>query len=210
MQKIGDIPNTRADSNGEFTDGNVAAGVPPTTLPAEWFNTLQRELIKVVQDGGLALDPNDDTQVLAALKKLFLQSGNNLSEIKAAGPTAVAAALVNLGLKEAALRAVGTGTNQIPDMSYFSSSFLSPGYQRLPGGFVMQFGFSAVPIAGAITVNYPLAFTVGSIQLATPVDNSSINNYRVGVATSTVSSITLASTNTASVTGVMWLAIGKI
>ncbi|SUQ01928.1 bacteriophage tail fiber protein [Yersinia ruckeri] len=24
MQKIGDIPNTRADSNGEFTDGNVA------------------------------------------------------------------------------------------------------------------------------------------------------------------------------------------
>ncbi|CNB93783.1 bacteriophage tail fiber protein [Yersinia frederiksenii] len=98
MQKIGDIPNTRADSNGEFTDGNVAAGVPPTILPAEWFNTLQRELIKVVQDGGLALDPNDDTQVLAALKKLFLQSGNNLSEIKAAGPTAVAAALVNLGL----------------------------------------------------------------------------------------------------------------
>ncbi|WP_145533204.1 phage tail protein [Yersinia alsatica] len=101
MQKIGDIPNTRADSNGEFTDGNVAAGVPPTILPAEWFNTLQRELIKVVQDGGLALDPNDDTQVLAALKKLFLQSGNNLSEIKAAGPTAVAAALENLGLGDA-------------------------------------------------------------------------------------------------------------
>lgn len=28
MQKIGDIPNTRADSHGEFTDGNVAGGVP--------------------------------------------------------------------------------------------------------------------------------------------------------------------------------------
>ncbi|WP_435056180.1 phage tail protein [Yersinia frederiksenii] len=97
MQKIGDIPNTRADNNGEFTDGNVAAGVPPTILPAEWFNTLQRELIKVVQEGGLTLDPNDDTQILAALNKLFLQSGNNLSEIKAAGPTAVAAALANLG-----------------------------------------------------------------------------------------------------------------
>ncbi len=102
MQKIGDIPNTRADNNGEFTDGNVAAGVPPTILPAEWFNTLQRELIKVVQEGGLTLDPNDDTQILAALNKLFLQSGNNLSEIKAAGPTAVAAALANLGLGDAA------------------------------------------------------------------------------------------------------------
>lgn len=104
MQKIGDIPNTRADSHGEFTDGNVAGGVPPTILPAEWFNTLQRELIKVVQAGGLTLDPNDDTQVLAALKKLFLQSGNNLSEIKAAGPAAVAAALANLG----ALSTTGT------------------------------------------------------------------------------------------------------
>ncbi|AKP34896.1 hypothetical protein ACZ76_15890 [Yersinia aleksiciae] len=102
MQKIGDIPNTRADINGEFTDGNVAGGVPPTILPAEWFNTLQRELINVVQDGGLTLDPNDDTQILAALKKLFLQSDNNLSEIKAAGPTAIAAAQDNLGLSDAA------------------------------------------------------------------------------------------------------------
>lgn len=109
MQKIGDIPNTRADNNGEFTDGNVAAGVPPTILPAEWFNTLQRELIKVVQDGGLTLDPNDDTQVLAALKKLFLQSGNNLSEIKAAGPAAVAAALANLGLSDVAHQPQLTG-----------------------------------------------------------------------------------------------------
>ncbi|CFQ45703.1 putative bacteriophage tail fiber protein [Yersinia frederiksenii] len=126
MQKIGDIPNTRADSNGEFTDGNVAAGVPPTILPAEWFNTLQRELIKVVQDGGLALDPNDDTQVLAALKKLFLQSGNNLSEIKAAGPTAVAAALKNLGLSDDKSIPVGV---PIP----WPSEILPAGYALMQG-----------------------------------------------------------------------------
>ncbi len=107
MQKIGDIPNTRADSNGEFTDGNVAGGVPPTLLPAEWFNTIQRELVTVVQDGGLTLDPNDDTQVLAALKKLFLQSGNNLSEIKDAGPTAITQTLANLGLGEGSAIPVG-------------------------------------------------------------------------------------------------------
>ncbi|CNH57852.1 tail fiber protein [Yersinia massiliensis] len=100
MQKIGDIPNTRADIHGEFTDGNVAGGVPPTILPAEWFNTLQRELVEVVQEGGLALDPNDDTQILAALRKLFLQSDNSFSEIKAAGPDAIATALANLGLSD--------------------------------------------------------------------------------------------------------------
>ncbi len=107
MQKIGDIPNARADSNGEFTDGNVVGGVPPTLLPAEWFNTIQRELVTVVQDGGLTLDPNDDTQVLAALKKLFLQSGNNLSEIKDAGPTAITQTLANLGLGEGSAIPVG-------------------------------------------------------------------------------------------------------
>lgn len=124
MQKIGDIPNTRADNNGEFTDGNVAAGVPPTILPAEWFNTLQRELIKVVQEGGLTLDPNDDTQILAALNKLFLQSGNNLSEIKAAGPTAVAAALANLGLGDAAKRTIGTGSTNVPDISIGDTRYM--------------------------------------------------------------------------------------
>lgn len=116
MQKIGDIPNTRADSNGEFTDGNVAGGVPPTLLPAEWFNTIQRELVTVVQDGGLTLDPNDDTQVLAALKKLFLQSGNNLSEIKDAGPTAITQTLANLGLGKAQQFRLGSRFRGLPPL----------------------------------------------------------------------------------------------
>lgn len=69
MQKIGDIPNTRADSNGEFTDGNVAGGVPPTILPAEWFNTVQRELVNIVEGAGMELEPSDDRQLLAAINK---------------------------------------------------------------------------------------------------------------------------------------------
>ncbi|HHH0821513.1 TPA: hypothetical protein ACPZPM_001758 [Yersinia enterocolitica] len=74
MQKIGNIPNTRADNNGEFTDGNVAGGVPPTILPAEWFNTIQRELISILSAAGFSLDPGNDNQVLAALNKIFLSS----------------------------------------------------------------------------------------------------------------------------------------
>ncbi|WP_433915608.1 gp53-like domain-containing protein [Yersinia alsatica] len=171
MQKIGDIPNTRADSNGEFTDGNVAAGVPPTILPAEWFNTLQRELIKVVQDGGLALDPNDDTQVLAALKKLFLQSGNNLSEIKAAGPTAVTAALKNLGLKEAAKRDVGTGDNQLPDISVFTGGLITNGWAKIPltsgRNMIVQAGSysSSDTVSTNYQLNFPIVFPKGCAGL---------------------------------------------
>ncbi len=103
MQKIGDIPNTRADSNGEFTDGNVAGGVPPTILPAAWFNTIQRELISVLSAAGITPDSNKFDQVLTAVSKLitdggFLKTVNNLSEIKTAGAAAVAATLENLGL----------------------------------------------------------------------------------------------------------------
>ncbi|MGM7825273.1 phage tail protein, partial [Yersinia enterocolitica] len=71
MQKIGDIPNTRADSNGEFTDGNVAGGVPPTILPAAWFNTIQRELINLLAAANIEPDSDDFNQVATAVSKLI-------------------------------------------------------------------------------------------------------------------------------------------
>ncbi|MGV8002804.1 phage tail protein [Photorhabdus temperata subsp. temperata] len=70
MQKIGDITNT-ADKNGEFTNGNVAAGIAPTLLDAGWFNTVQRELINAVLGSGLKLDSKNDSQLFAAIKKLI-------------------------------------------------------------------------------------------------------------------------------------------
>lgn len=86
MQKIGSITST-ADANGEWTNGNVAAGTPPTIIDAAWFNTIQRELVNIVINGGLTLDPTNDAQVLASLKnilngrligspKVILASGN--------------------------------------------------------------------------------------------------------------------------------------
>ena len=103
MQKIGNITST-ADANGEWTNGNVAAGIAPTIMDAAWFNTIQRELINIVTSGGLTLDPANDAQVLAALKKIFLQSGNYLSEIAAAGTAAQIAALKNLGSSDGTLK----------------------------------------------------------------------------------------------------------
>lgn len=120
MQKIGNITPT-ADANGEWTNGNVAAGTAPTILDAAWLNTVQRELSKVVTGGGLVLDPADDTQVLAALKKIFLQTGNNLSEILAAGSVAQSAARLSLGIPDSnfagrllATRSFGSSTSYTP------------------------------------------------------------------------------------------------
>ncbi|HDZ9654590.1 TPA: tail fiber protein [Yersinia enterocolitica] len=158
MQKIGDIPNTRADNNGEFTDGNVAGGVPPTILPAEWFNTIQRELMSILNAAEIESDPHVFNQVLLSIQKLvsegipdlkdasltqkgivqlsnatasnsqilaatpkavsdlgnlLLKITNNLSEIKDAGPVAVAQTLLNLGLGDAAKKNVGTASGTV-------------------------------------------------------------------------------------------------
>ena len=67
MQKIGNITST-ADLNGEWTNGNVAAGAVPTLLDVAWLNTIQRELINVISAAGLTLNPSNDAQLLAALK----------------------------------------------------------------------------------------------------------------------------------------------
>ncbi|UNK26207.1 hypothetical protein MNO11_15280 [Serratia plymuthica] len=68
MQKIGSVTET-ADQKSEFTNGNVAQGVPPTILESAIFNTWQREMCNVVVGSGITLDPTDDGQMLKAIKK---------------------------------------------------------------------------------------------------------------------------------------------
>ncbi|MEQ4674046.1 hypothetical protein ABN063_05730 [Providencia vermicola] len=70
MKKIGDVTST-ADKNGEFTDGNVAAGIPPTRLMGGWFNSLQREILNVLKDAGVNPSPEKDDQLVNSIKKII-------------------------------------------------------------------------------------------------------------------------------------------
>lgn len=64
-----------------------------------------------------------------------------------------------LGLGEAAKRNVGTGTNQIPDMGSFTLSVSGTGYQKLPSGFILQWGSIGAPsIAQDVVTHFPIAF----------------------------------------------------
>lgn len=74
MKKIGDVTST-ADKNGEFTDGNVAAGTPPTQLMGDWFNSVQREIINVLVKAGVAQSKNKDDQLAEAIDKLIGSAG---------------------------------------------------------------------------------------------------------------------------------------
>lgn len=79
-----------------FTEGGN--GVPPTYPGPDWFNAIQSELLNIIRAAGLDPDKMDNTQILAALKKLFLSRSNPFGDIKTDGAAAIATALSNLGL----------------------------------------------------------------------------------------------------------------
>ncbi|MDZ6794827.1 hypothetical protein U4X54_17035 [Escherichia coli] len=140
-----------------FTEGGN--GVPPTYPGPDWFNVIQSELLNILKAAGIDPDKMDNTQILVALKKLFLSRSNPFGDIKADGAAAIAAALTNLGLGEAAKRNVGTGENQIPDMSSYASG---SGWRKMPDGSIEQWGRISFPGEhGPVSANvsFPIPFT---------------------------------------------------
>ncbi|BCT19776.1 gp53-like domain-containing protein [Enterobacter asburiae] len=164
MLRIGQVEAT-ATQDGKYTDGSVAGGIAATRLRAAAFNAMQEELAHIVESAGLALDINDMTQVLKAIQKLTLSRTNPFADIKSDGAAAISTALTNLGLGTAATKNVGTGTGQIPDMSSFTNS---SGWQKLPGGKILQWGKAGFPVGQTqISVPFPINFpsVVSNIQL---------------------------------------------
>lgn len=105
MQKIGTVPNSNADNNGEWTEGNPQSGAPATTLKAPWLNTIQRELANIVTGTGGELNPENDGQLLQVLQSKFGGTGQVKTVVFTAGGTYVPPG----GVKALDLIAVGAG-----------------------------------------------------------------------------------------------------
>ncbi|OWF73224.1 phage tail protein [Yersinia frederiksenii] len=165
-------------------------------------NTTAKAAVTAMSDHVQTDNPHDQ----------YLQIANLLSEIKAEGPQAVAQTLANLGLGEAAKRAVGTGANQVPDMNSFTSG---NGWMRTPQGVIIQFGSALSNPAGYAVVNFPIPFTSYAIVTVTPVDGAVIptSKYLVNTGPSTLNGFTLAAwhqaTGLLTNVGCNWIAIGK-
>ena len=160
MHRI-DTPTAQKDKFGAgkngFTRGNPQTGTPATDLDDDYFDMLQEELCSVVEASGASLEKARHDQLLTALRALLLSRKNPFGDIKSDGT--VKTALENLGLGEAAKRNVGTGANQIPDMGSFTLSVSGTGYQKLPSGFILQWGSIGAPgIAQDVVTHFPIAF----------------------------------------------------
>ncbi|EMV7654253.1 phage tail protein [Escherichia coli] len=109
----------------------------------------------------LGNDPNFATTMLNALagKQPLDNTLTNLSGKDVAG------LLAYLGLGTAATKNVGAGAGQIPDMSSFTNA---SGWQKLPGGKILQWGKAGFPVGQTqISVPFPINFpsVVSNIQL---------------------------------------------
>ncbi|HEN3652745.1 TPA: hypothetical protein U5E37_000625 [Yersinia enterocolitica] len=98
------LPPVQSNTTKWFTEGGN--GIPPSWPGATWFNITQAEMLNVLTDAGIDPDKTDLSQLSKAIKKIISDGSllitNNLSEIKAAGSTAVTQTLANLGLSDVA------------------------------------------------------------------------------------------------------------
>ncbi|MEP8691839.1 phage tail protein [Enterobacter hormaechei] len=118
----------------------------------------------------LGNDPNFATTVMNALagKQPLDATLTNLSGKSISG------LLQYLGLKTAAQRDVGTGANQIPDMNSFTSQKSLTGWQKLPGGMILQWGLTTTFGSEQNTlVTFPVAFPSSMLMGYTSYANTS-------------------------------------
>lgn len=107
----------------------------------------------------------------------YLSRKNPFDDIKSDGT--VQTALENLGLGEAAKRDVGTGENQIPDMSAWKRNPSSNRWRKLPDGTIIQMGISASgPLGSPVNITLPISFSNTNYCVVASYDNA-----RSGVST---------------------------
>ena len=146
---------------------------------------------KGVKDGLAKKQPLDDT-----LSEL---SGKTVDEL-----------LEYLRLGDAAKRAVGTGTNQIPDMSSWTSG---TNWRRAPDGFIEQWGIIQITAAGEDTqVTFPISFIseCKDVQLTYSPANISATLYSASVKHTSLSKTGfIVGGSAAGNTAIRYRAIGK-
>ncbi len=80
---------------------------------------------------------------------------------------------INVGLGEAAKRDVGTGENQIPDMSAWKRNPSSNRWRKLPDGTIIQMGISASgPLGSPVNITLPISFSNTNYCVVASYDNA--------------------------------------
>lgn len=135
--------------DGLYTDGNPATGLPATVVQAVHVNALQEEICNTVEGAALALDKEDNTQLLQAI--LSLSAVPTASQTQQGKIELATNAETQAGVD--ALRAI-TAAALASCLSYSSGN---PAYIRiLPWKLIIQGGVTAeLPSNDPAVITYP-------------------------------------------------------
>lgn len=78
------VPDLFGPGKPGFRNGNKALAIPATELNAEFFNALQEEAANVIEAAGLTLDPDDNTQLLQAMR-IILSNADMIARFTTTG-----------------------------------------------------------------------------------------------------------------------------
>lgn len=117
----------------------------------------------------------------------------------------------NLGLGEAAKRNVGTGANQIPDMSSFPSG---SSWFQLPSGHIVQiFSMNVLGTdVNGTSANYPIAFPTAMMSVSALWGDGTVANgptYKVMGNATNRTTLTLKVSASSGYYGTMIIAVGR-
>lgn len=105
-----------------------------------------------------------------------------------------AALTTNLSLGTASKKNVGTGANQIPDMSFFQSVSSINGWNKLPNGLIEQWGSATVETStNNVLVNLPIAFP--NMSLGAVASDTGESCIPAGVQLASASSVRIFAPN---------------
>lgn len=137
-----------------FKNGNLALGIPPTDLDAEWFNAVQEELMALLEAAGVIPDTASRNQVLNLLRgNAFFETTSTSDNSRKVATTAFVQALL------AANPGVPTG-----GVGYFAMSTAPAGWLKANGAAISRTTYAALFSAigttygagdGATTFNIP-------------------------------------------------------
>ncbi len=181
-------------SSGYPTAGNPSLGVPATKPGPWWYHMMTEELRAVIVAAGLTPGHTNLNQLLDALTLLGLRDASET--LKGRIEIATAAEV-------AALTDAGRAITPAGLASVFAKSLATNGYQKLPGGLIIQWG-TPITTGTTSTFSLPIAFPNGGFSITAVDQGAGRNSY--GVAFSSLSQITVYSS--ASGQGFRYIAAG--
>ncbi len=105
-----------------------------------------------------------------------------------------------------------SGNINLSGLTSFGKSHMANGYQKLPGGLIMQWGkTTALPSGGTLTVDFnttaPFS-TVLNIQLTITDDNNTSDRWALKIGTVSTTQFTIKNSTAATFGAAYWFAIG--